>query len=96
LVAAAEEEVDEIVESFAEVFLVDIVSERGFFEGAEGVAVEEGCSEVEPVFVDEQKWSNGGGWQVLNKVPLTQVREGVHVVLSVSAWWTKEKERARE
>lgn len=62
LMTAAQEEVDKVVESLAEVVSVDEVSETGVFEGVEGVAVKEGCSEVEPVFVDEQKWGDGGWW----------------------------------
>lgn len=50
---AAQEKIDKVVESLAEVVTVDEISEAGLFEGVEGVAVKEGCSEVEPVFVDE-------------------------------------------
>jgi len=62
LMTTAQEEVDKVVESLAEVVFVDEVSEAGVFEGVKGVSVEKGCGEVEPVFVDEQQWGNGGGW----------------------------------
>lgn len=62
LMTAAQEEVDKVVESLAEVVFVDEVSEAGVFEGVERVAVEESCGEVEPVFVDKQKGGDRGGW----------------------------------
>lgn len=62
LMTAAQKEVDKVVQSLAEVVFAEEVSEAGVFEGVEGVSVEKSCSEVKPVFVDEEEWGDGGGW----------------------------------